>query len=202
MSGLPAHMTLIAGKAADFAAHLRAALPEIKTARCILRAPVLEDAVHWNAIMVPDDEGHLGGPHTEERAFVEFAATIGTWLLRGHGLWTVTDHHHRVLGFVLVGFEPGDQAPELGWLFLPQARGQGLASEAAAAARAHALGEMALPELVSYIDPSNAPSRRVAQRLGGWRDGTITGPAPAEPEAAAGSRAEIWRYAPKPVELA
>lgn len=201
MSGLPAHMTPITGRAADFAARLRAALPVITTARCILRAPVLEDAAHWNAIMVPDDEGHLGGPHSDERAFVEFAATVGTWLLRGHGLWTVTDHHQRVLGFVLVGFEPGDQAPELGWLFLPEARGQGFATEAAEAVRVHALGEMALPELVSYIDPKNAPSRRVAERLGARLDGTITDPS-ADLPGAAGSWAEIWRHAPKPVELA
>lgn len=201
MTERPAHMTPIAGKAADFAARLRAALPVITTARCILRAPVLDDATHWNAIMVPDDEGHLGGPHDAAGAFVEFAATIGTWLLRGHGLWTVTDHQGRVLGFVLVGFEPGDQAPELGWLFLPEARGKGFATEAAEAARAHALGDLALPELVSYIAPSNAPSRRVAMRLGARPDGTITDPAADRP-GAAGSWAEIWRYAPKPVELA
>jgi RimJ/RimL family protein N-acetyltransferase len=163
------HLRPVPGPAADFAAALRAHLPRIETLRCVLRAPRLEDAPAWIAIMTPDAEGHLGGPHTENGAFTEFAATVGLWLLRGHGLWTVTDHDDRVLGFVLVGFEPGDQAPELGWLFLPEARGRGLAAEAAAAARAHALGALGLPELVSYIDPDNARSRRLAERLGATR---------------------------------
>jgi RimJ/RimL family protein N-acetyltransferase len=183
------HLRAIPGPAADFAAGLRDRLPRIETARCILRAPVLEDASAWLAIMVPDAEGHLGGPHDAAGAFTEFAATVGLWLLRGHGLWTVTDRAGRVLGFVLVGFEPGDEAPELGWLFLPEARGRGIAAEAAAAARAHALGAAGLPELVSYIAPTNAASRRLAERLGARREGLI-----ADPQS--GAAAEVWRHVP------
>jgi len=187
---LPPHMLPVPGPAADAGAALRARLPRIETARCVLRAPVLEDAPAWEAIMVPDAEGHLGGPHDAHGAFTDFAATVGLWLLRGHGLWTVTDHAGAVLGFVLIGFEPGDREPELGWLFLPEARGRGLAAEAAAAARAHALGTAALPSLVSYIDPTNAASRRLAERLGARRDGTIADPC--------GAAAEVWRHAPLP----
>lgn len=185
------HLAPIPGPAAEFAARLRAALPGLETARCRLRPPVLEDAPAWIAIMVPDTEGHLGGPHDADGAFREFAATVGLWLLRGHGLWTVTDHQGAVLGFVLVGFEPGDQVPELGWLFLPGARGRGLAAEAAAAARDWARAEAGLPALVSYIDPGNAPSRALAERLGAWRCGTIADPASA-------AWAEVWRHAPPP----
>ena len=94
-----------------------------------------------------------------------------------------------------MGFEPGDQVPELGWLFLPEARGQGLATEAAAAARDHALRVFGLTDLVSYIDPSNAPSRRVAERLGARLDGSITDPG-------SDDWAEIWRHAPKSAETA
>ena len=186
MSAAP-HLCPIPGPAADFGAGLRARLPRIETARCILRAPVLEDAPAWISIMVPDAEGHLGGPHDAAGAFTEFAATVGSWLLRGHGLWTVTDRAGAVLGFVLIGFEPGDEAPELGWLFLPEARGQGYATEAAAAARAHALGTGGLRELVSYIDPGNAASRRLAERLGARVSGIIADPA-------TGEAAEVWRH--------
>jgi len=189
------HLTPVPGPAAEFGARLRAALPVLETPRCRLRAPVLEDAPAWERLLVPDAEGHLGGPHDAGAAFVEFAATVGTWLLRGHGLWTVTDRAGAVLGFVLIGFEPGDQAPELGWLFLPEARGQGYAAEAAAAARAHALGAAGLPELVSYIATTNDRSRRLAERLGAWCDGTI-----ADPDS--GAAAEIWRHAPLPQETA
>lgn len=185
------HLTPLPGPAAAFGAALRAQLPRLETARCVLRAPVLEDAPAWIAILMADTEGHLGSPYDADTAFTEFVATVGTWLLRGHGLWTVTDRAGKVLGFVLVGFEPGDAAPELGWLFLPEARGQGLAAEAAAAARTHALGALGLCELVSYITPGNAASRRLAQRLGARLDGLAEHVRDAEP-------VEQWRHAPLP----
>lgn len=182
-----AHLHPLPGAAAEFAAALRAGLPRLETARCVLRAPVLEDAPSWIAIMVPDTEGHLGGPHTEAGAFAEFAAGLGMWLLRGHGLWTVTDHSGDVLGFVLIGFEPGDREPELGWLFLPHARGKGYAAEAAAAARAHGLETLGMPALVSYIDQGNTASRRLAQRLGARFEG-MYGTTGAE------ALCEVWRH--------
>jgi RimJ/RimL family protein N-acetyltransferase len=87
------------------------------------------------------------------------------------------------VGFVLIGFEPGDLEPELGWLFLPAAEGQGYAAEAATAARHHALSVLGLPSLVSYIDPANDRSARLAARLGARRDGEVDG-------------ADVWRHAP------
>lgn len=178
------HLTPIPGPAAAFAAALAARLPVLDTPRCRLRAPRLDDAPHWIAILAADAEGHMGGPFGEDEAFTEFAAAAGLWLLRGHGLWTVTGRDGAVLGFVLLGFEPGDREPELGFLFTPAARGQGLAQEAAAAARAHALEALNLPGLVSYIAPGNAASRRLAARLGARFDGSLDG-------------AEIWRHAPQ-----
>ena len=183
------HLTPMPGPAADFAARLRDALPVLETERCRLRAPRLEDAEAWIEILVPDSEGHLGGPHDPDGAFVDFAATVGTWLLRGHGLWTVTDKAGAVLGFVLIGFEPGDAEPELGFLFRAHARGKGYAFEAAAAARDHALGALGLPGLVSYIAPGNAASRRLAERLGARLDGIAAYDTDPEPS-------EIWRHAP------
>ena len=44
--------------------------------------------------------------------------------------------------------------------------GQGLATEAAMAVRDWALGARGLPTLVSYVGTANAPSRRVAEKLG------------------------------------
>lgn len=177
------HLTPIPGPAADFAAALAARLPALDTPRCRLRAPRLDDAPVWIEILAGDAEGHLGGPFDADEAFTEFAAACGVWLLRGHGLWTVTDRAGAPLGFVLLGFEPGDREPELGFLFSAAARGRGLAQEAAAAVRALALDGLRLPGLVSYIAPGNAPSRRLAERLGAWRDGEVDG-------------AEVWRHAP------
>lgn len=181
------HLIPTPGPAAAFASSLAARLPRLETPRCRLRAPRLDDAPHWIEILGGDAEGHLGGPFDEDEAFTEFAAIVGLWLLRGHGLWTVTDRQDAVLGFVLLGFEPGDREPELGFLFTRAARGRGLAQEAARAARAHGLGALGLPGLVSYIAPGNAASRRLAERLGARFDGMVDG-------------AEIWRYAPAATE--
>ncbi len=176
------HETPIPGSAADFAAALAARLPVLETARLRLRAPRLADFDAWAQILTGPASVHLGGPFTRDEAFIEFATTVGLWLLRGHGVWTVERRDDPgPIGFVLIGFEPGDAEPELGFLFTPAAEGQGFAQEAALAARAHAFGPAGLPSLVSYIDPANARSRRLARRLGARLAGTLDG-------------AEVWRH--------
>jgi RimJ/RimL family protein N-acetyltransferase len=170
------HERPIPGPTADFAAMLAAELPVIETARLRLRAPCLSDFDAWAEIFTGPASPHLGGPFDRDEAFTEFAATCGLWLLRGHGLWTVEPKAGgEVLGFVLIGFEPGDQVPELGYLFRVAAEGQGYATEAARALRDHAVGPMGLKTLVSYIDPKNPRSIRVAERLGAVRAGDFDG---------------------------
>ena len=159
------------GPAADFAATLCGQVPVIETARLRLRAPRLQDFDAWAEIFAGPAGPHLGGPFTRDEAFTEFAATCGLWLLRGHGVWTVEEKAAgAVLGFVLIGFEPGDQEPELGFLFTRAGEGKGYAREATEAARDHALGALGLASLVSYIDPCNSRSVRLAERLGARRD--------------------------------
>jgi RimJ/RimL family protein N-acetyltransferase len=170
------HERPIPGPAADFAAMLAAELPVIETERLRLRAPQLSDFDAWAEIFTGPAGPHLGGPFDRDAAFTEFAATCGLWLLRGHGLWTVEPKAGgEVLGFVLIGFEPGDQVPELGYLFRPAAEGQGYATEAALALRDHAVGPMGLADLVSYIAPENPRSVLVAQRLGAVRTADFDG---------------------------
>lgn len=170
------HERPIPGPAADLAAMLSSGLPVLETTRLRLRAVRLSDFDAWAEILCGPAAPHLGGPFTRDDAFVEFAASVGTWLLRGHGVWTVEPKAGgEVLGFILLGFEPGDQEPELGYLFRPAAEGQGFATEAAAVARAHAFDTLQMDRLSSYIDPENAASQRVAQRLGAVREGEVDG---------------------------
>lgn len=169
------------GPAATFAATLASALPVIDTPRLRLRAPTLADFDAWAAILCGPAGPHLGGPFSRDDAFVEFAAACGSWLLRGFGTWAVDARDTATtLGFVLLGFEPGDLEPELGFLFLPIAQGHGFALEAALAARAHARA-LGLPSLVSYIAPENTRSLAVARRLGATRDGDVDG-------------TQVWRH--------
>jgi RimJ/RimL family protein N-acetyltransferase len=175
------HEIAVPGPAAAFAAALSAQLPVIETGRLRLRAPGLADFPLWADIFTGPAGTHLGGPFDRDDAFTEYAAAVGLWFLRGHGVWAVDTREGELVGFVLVGFEPGDAEPELGYLFASAAHGKGYATEAAAAARAYAVDR--LPSLVSYIDPANTPSRRVVARLGAHPDGLRDG-------------AEVWRHHP------
>lgn len=171
-------------EAEALAATLRRLVPRVETARLILRAPERADFAAWAEVFCTDRALHMNGPFADDEAWLDFCMNCANWMLRGHGLWTVTDKAGAVLGFVLIGFEPGDQEPELGYMLVAAAEGQGFATEAVTAARDHALQRLHLSSLVSYIAPANARSRAVARRLGAQPDGQIDG-------------CEIWRHAPK-----
>lgn len=171
------HETPTPGPAADFAATLAGQLPVIETERLRLRAPRLTDFDAWAEVLCGPAGPWLDGPFTRDEAFVEFLASCGTWLVRGHGVWVVEPKAgDEVLGFVLLNMEPGDREVELGYLFRPIGEGRGYASEAASALRDHAFTRLAMTQLVSYVAVENAPSSRLAARLGavceGVEDGT------------------------------
>jgi RimJ/RimL family protein N-acetyltransferase len=152
---------------AALAASVAAGIPVIQTERLTLRAPELADFTAYGGIACSDRGVHIGGPMSAEEAWDDFCRMTATWLLRGHGVWTVTGREgSEVLGFVLIGFEPGDAEPEIGFLLCAGAEGQGLAAEAVSAARDYAFGALGLPTLVSYIDAANARAIRLAERLG------------------------------------
>ncbi|WP_245306297.1 GNAT family N-acetyltransferase [Roseovarius aestuariivivens] len=154
-------------KAAALADRLAAELPALETARLRLRAPRLADfAAYADIVCGPRGEG-LGGPMAHGEAWYDFSNMVGCWLLRGHGLWSIEPRGGGdLLGFVVLGCEPGDEEHELGFLLTEAAEGHGYATEAAQAARAFARDTLGLPSLVSYIVPQNARSIALAQRLG------------------------------------
>lgn len=162
------------GAAAAFAAELQAMLPRLETARLRLRAIVIEDFTTFHQIFAdPARATGLGGPFDRSGAWDEFTECVSGWLLRGHGAWAIERKADgALLGFTLVHMEFGDREPELGWFVTEAAEGQGYAHEAAEAARDHAVATLRLPSLVSYMNPDNARSARLAERLGAWRDAT------------------------------
>jgi RimJ/RimL family protein N-acetyltransferase len=165
-----------AGAAAALAARVASVIPTLATPRLRLRAPRVADFAAWAAIVTTVRGVHVGGPLDRADAWLDLAQYVAGWTLRGHGLWSVERAADGVLlGFVLLGFEPGDLEPELGFLFLAEAEGQGYAREAAEAARGFAFGALGWDTLVSYVDPANDRSIRLAERLGARLD-----PAPLE----------------------
>ena len=71
-------------------------IPVLKTERLTLRAPEIADFPLVAEIATgPRAEG-IGGPMSREDAWGEFAQMNMTWLVRGHGYWSVTDRVPRI----------------------------------------------------------------------------------------------------------
>ncbi len=174
------------GPAAAFAAQLQAALPRLETERLNLRAPRIEDIDAYAEIICSDRGQHVIENATREEAWQDFIQMVGTWILRGHGVWSVEDKAGALLGFALLGFEPGDHEPELGFIFREVAEGKGFAAEAAKAVRAYAFEKLGFKTLVSTIDHGNIRSASLAERLGAARDGAA--------EAAHNNEILVYRY--------
>lgn len=170
MIALPHELPPGPGPLADRAAALRDALPVLTTPRLRLDAPNLTDFPAWAEILCSTRARHMDGPYSREDAYTEFAAMLGTWVLRGHGVFAMRlQSGGPALGFVCLNMEPGDHEPELGFFVTEAAEGQGLTAEAAAAVRDWARGQ-GMTSLVSYVDPENLRSVRLATRLGAVRD--------------------------------
>jgi RimJ/RimL family protein N-acetyltransferase len=151
------------------------AAPVLETARLILR-PFRPDDVAAQAAMMGDAEvmRHIGGQGlTREESWRKLLCGAGLWSLFGWGYWAV----ERRDGGPMIGqigfadfkrdMAPSiEDVPEMGWLFAAGAGGQGFATEAGRAALDWIDAAHAPPEITAIIDAANAPSIRVAEKLG------------------------------------
>jgi RimJ/RimL family protein N-acetyltransferase len=146
--------------------------PTLATARLTLRAPVAADWPHWHAFARSPRAAYIGGPMDDRVAWRAFCHIIGMWVARGFGSFvfceTGTDTPLGHAG----PWHPFDwPEPEIGWcLWSTEAEGKGYAFEAATATRAFAFATLGWPTAVSYIDPANARSIALAERLGAVLD--------------------------------
>ncbi len=162
------------GHAAEISAKIRQTLPILTTQRLRLRAPLIADFDAWAAIECGERGVHIGGPFSREEAWLDFSQAIAGWVLKGTGLWSVERlADGELVGFVLLHHEFGDPEVELGFLFTQAGEGQGYATEAALAALNHAFATLNWPTLVSYVDPANARSIRLNERLGATLDPSV-----------------------------
>jgi len=92
---------------------------------------------------------------------------VGHWMLRGYGQWALERKEDGVwLGQAGFWNPPGWPGLEVGWRLARHAWGEGHATEAGQAAIEWAWRNLDAPELISVIQPGNAASIRVAERLG------------------------------------
>lgn len=95
------------------------------------------------------------------------AWTLRNYAEHGFGLWVIETHEGRFAGDCGLTVQYVDEEPhvEVGYRVHPDLRGQGLATEAAAAVRDTAAAE-GIAHLVAIIRPENLPSQRVATKIG------------------------------------
>lgn len=155
-------------------------IPRLETARLILRAPRVEEFEAYCALVASDRAVHMF-QLDRPAAWKEFAAEIGHWPLFGFGTWHV---ERKADGALVgsVGLLKHDTHPEIeiGWHLYDGFEGQGYAFEAATAARDWAYRHCGLATLVSYIDPANARSIALAERLGAVPDASAQRPEPSD----------------------
>jgi RimJ/RimL family protein N-acetyltransferase len=149
--------------------------PRIQTERLILRAFRAGD-LDAHAATLGDEEvmRHIGGePVNREDSWRRLCMGVGMWSLVGMGPWAIERKADgRMIGHCGFFQFNRDMAPlilgepEMGWIFDKSVHGQGIAFEACSAALAWAEKAIGAPSYPAIIDLDNAPSMRLAERLG------------------------------------
>jgi RimJ/RimL family protein N-acetyltransferase len=142
----------------------------LQTERLALRAYRRED-VEDLAPMFADAEHmrHYPAPFTREQTEAWIERQLERYREDGFGLWVVED---RATGEFLGTAGPTIQVVEdvreveIGWHVKPGRKGEGIAPEAAAAARDWAFANLEVEHVISLVRPANVASVRVAEKLG------------------------------------
>ncbi|UWQ13596.1 GNAT family N-acetyltransferase [Aliiroseovarius sp. M344] len=141
-------------------------IPVLTTDRLVMRAPCEADFTAEADFYTSDASKFVGGPMPAHRTWRLLATILGHWVMRGYGFWALDDKATGTYqGRVGLWFPHGWSEREIGWTLMPNAIGKGYATEAAAAARAHAYGALGWDTAISQIDPENEASKAVARRL-------------------------------------
>ncbi len=146
-------------------------IPVLETKRLILRGPEAEDYPNFKATFSSYRSRFMGGPLNQYEAWMLYAAEIGHWQIKGYGMWMIHDREtDKTLGMAGAWSPAGWPEPELAWIIWPEVAGHGYALEATHAARKHLYEVQGWEGAVSYIDPKNLDSIRLAERLGATKD--------------------------------
>ncbi|SFR09608.1 GNAT family N-acetyltransferase [Poseidonocella sedimentorum] len=146
-------------------------IPVLETQRLILRGPEPGDYPDFKATFSSYRSRFMGGPLNAYEAWMLYAAEIGHWDIRGFGMWMIHDRESdRTLGMAGGWFPAKWPERELAWIIWPEVAGRGIALEATHACRKHFYETLGWDGAVSYVDPKNLDSIRLAERLGAKRD--------------------------------
>ncbi len=169
----------------------------IETERLVLRVPQLGDFERYAEVLGDEDAArHIGGVQQRAAAWRRFLQMPGAWVVQGFGMFSVVEKTSgRWLGQAGPWRPEGWPGNEVGWTLHPDAWGKGYATESAIAAIDWAFANLGWNNVIHCIDPANAASQALAQRLGSRNLGPVKLPPPFEHEAsdAWGQTKEQWR---------
>lgn len=151
-------------------------IPVIETERLRLRGHTMADfeasAAMWGD---PGVARFISGkPSTREESWRRMMTYPGHWALLGFGFWLIEEKATGAFvgeaGFAdfkrNIEAKYTNGAPEQGWALSPDMHGRGYAYEATAAQIAWGEQHFGRSDFFCMIAPENAPSLRVAEKLG------------------------------------
>ena len=152
----------------------------IETERLVLRETQLSDLDRWAELMADEQAARfIGGMQPRAMVWRILMTQAGSWALTGVAMFSVFEKAcGRWIGRV-GPWEPLEwPGHEVGWALHPDAWGQGYALEAVRAAMDYAFTNLGWPDVIHSINPANAASQRLAERLGSVNRGAGRLPAP------------------------
>jgi RimJ/RimL family protein N-acetyltransferase len=144
----------------------------IETERLRLREMSESDAPFMLELLNDPDFKHFIGDRgvrtLEDAARYIRDRFVESYRQHGFGLWLVEPKGGGAPAGMCGLLRRGEpvQGVEVGYAFLPQSRGKGYAYEAAAASALYAREVLGLTRLHAVVDPDNAASIRVLEKLG------------------------------------
>lgn len=147
-------------------------MPEtIETSRLLLRPFTLQDVVAvFQFGSNKEVQKYTGNPvltTTDQAKSIITDIYFKDYAAYGYGrLATIYKPDNKLIGFAGLKYLPFYKAADLGFRFLPQYWGKGIATEASRALIEHGFNTLKLPEIVAVAEPENIGSCKVLEKVG------------------------------------
>lgn len=153
--------------------------PTLQTERLLMRQWQPSDVEPYGCMLADPATARFivpnGKPVPPDHAWDHAAVMAGHWAIHGIGMFVLEGRATGAfLGRVGPWYPPDWVGMEVGWGIVPEARGKGIAVEAAVAATRWAFEHSSVDHVMHCIDDENEPSKKVARRIGAGPRETIT----------------------------
>jgi RimJ/RimL family protein N-acetyltransferase len=140
----------------------------IETDRLILRLPQRDDFDAYAGMMADEETArYIGGHMNRSAAWRKFLQMPGAWAMQGFAMFSIVEKASgEWIGQAGPWLPEGWPGTEVGWSLRREFTGKGYALEAATVAIDWAFDNLGWTEVIHSIQPLNAASIALAERLG------------------------------------